>query len=53
MCAASGAARRLASYASGKPEWETVLDLDALAAAEKANWVWKGAQCARPPSGAA
>ena len=38
----------LESYASGSPEWETVLDLDALAAAEKANWVWKGAQCARP-----
>jgi prolyl oligopeptidase len=38
----------LESYASGKPEWETVLDLDALAASEKANWVWKGAQCARP-----
>lgn len=36
------------SYASGKPEWETVLDLDALATSEKANWVWKGAQCARP-----
>jgi len=36
------------SYASGKPQWETVLDLDALAASEKANWVWKGAQCARP-----
>jgi prolyl oligopeptidase len=38
----------LASYASGNPEWETVLDLDALASAEKANWVWKGAQCSRP-----
>jgi prolyl oligopeptidase len=38
----------LASYSTGKPEWETVLDLDALAAAEKANWVWKGVQCARP-----
>jgi prolyl oligopeptidase len=38
----------LASYASGNPEWETVLDLDALATAENANWVWKGAQCARP-----
>ena len=38
----------LESYASGKPEWETVLDLDALTASEKANWVWKGAQCARP-----
>ena len=38
----------LEGYASGKPEWETVLDLDRLAAAEKANWVWKGAICARP-----
>jgi prolyl oligopeptidase len=38
----------VASYASGQPSWETVLDLDALAAAEKANWVWKGASCARP-----
>jgi prolyl oligopeptidase len=36
------------SYATGKPEWETVFDLDALAASENANWVWKGAQCARP-----
>ncbi|HYX45707.1 MAG TPA: prolyl oligopeptidase family serine peptidase [Sphingomicrobium sp.] len=36
------------SYATGNPQWETVLDLDALAASEKANWVWKGAQCARP-----
>jgi prolyl oligopeptidase len=38
----------LTSYAAGKPEWQTVLDLDALAAAEKANWVWKGSDCARP-----
>ena len=36
------------SYGSGKPQWETVLDLDALATSEKANWVWKGAQCSRP-----
>src|SRR5579884_2776954 len=35
-------------YATGHPHWETVLDLDALSAAEKANWVWKGADCARP-----
>jgi prolyl oligopeptidase len=35
-------------YATGHPQWETVLDLDALAAEEKANWVWKGADCARP-----
>ena len=38
----------LASYSTGNPQWETVLDLDALAASEKANWVWKGAQCSRP-----
>jgi prolyl oligopeptidase len=38
----------LESYSSGNPQWETVLDLDALATSEKANWVWKGAQCARP-----
>jgi len=38
----------VADYASGSPHWETVLDLDALAKAEKANWVWKGATCARP-----
>jgi prolyl oligopeptidase len=38
----------LESYSSGNPQWETVLDLDALASAEKANWVWKGASCARP-----
>ena len=36
------------SYATATPQWETVLDLDALATAEKANWVWKGA-CLRAP----
>ena len=38
----------LADYSSGNPHWETVLDLDALAAADKVSWVWKGASCARP-----
>jgi prolyl oligopeptidase len=38
----------IADYASGQPSWETVIDLDALASADKANWVWKGASCARP-----
>ncbi len=38
----------LAGYRSGKPDWTTVLDLDALAAREHANWVWKGADCAAP-----
>ena len=40
---------RVASPASydqgGSPAWKTVLDLDRLAAAERANWVWKGASC--------
>jgi prolyl oligopeptidase len=38
----------LASYRSRTPAWTTVLDLDSLARAEKANWVWKGADCAMP-----
>ena len=37
-----------ASFATAAPAWETVLDLDALAAVDKANWVWKGANCERP-----
>ncbi|MGD8327216.1 MAG: prolyl oligopeptidase family serine peptidase [Sphingomonadales bacterium] len=35
----------LASYESEKPEWELVIDLDALAKDEGKNWVWKGANC--------
>jgi prolyl oligopeptidase len=35
----------LASYRTAEPQWETVLDLDALATAEHANWIWKGADC--------
>jgi prolyl oligopeptidase len=38
----------LASYRTASPNWTTVLDLDALARAENANWVWKGAQCQEP-----
>jgi len=37
-----------ASYATVAPTWETVLDLDKLSADEKANWVWKGANCPPP-----
>ena len=37
-----------ASFATAAPVWQTVIDLDALATAEKANWVWKGARCSRP-----
>jgi prolyl oligopeptidase len=39
----------LAEYRKPQPAWETVLDLDALGAAEKENWVWKGATCFGPP----
>ena len=38
----------LASYKTSEPEWETVLDLDALAAAEDENWVWKGIRYLSP-----
>jgi prolyl oligopeptidase len=43
--------RRVAvdGYRKAEPEWETVLDLDALAAQEKENWVWKAPACLRPP----
>jgi prolyl oligopeptidase len=32
----------LEEYRKAEPNWETVLDLDKLADAEKENWVWKG-----------
>ena len=38
----------LAGYRSAVPTWTTVIDLDTLAAAEHANWVWQGAVCAWP-----
>ena len=42
--------RRMAmdDYLSGSSDWETVLDLDALAEAEGEDWVFKGASCLRP-----
>ncbi|MFN3463978.1 MAG: prolyl oligopeptidase family serine peptidase [Terricaulis sp.] len=37
---------RLDAFArDGNPQWETVLDIDAIAAAENANWVFKGIDC--------
>jgi prolyl oligopeptidase len=33
----------LAEYRKDAPQWETVLDLDALGQLEGENWVWKGA----------
>ncbi len=41
----------LAGYAAAAPPWEVLLDVDALAAADKANWVFKGAQCRWPDYG--
>ncbi len=41
----------LESYRNDDPEWETILDIDALAAAEDANWVFKGANCHLPGDG--
>ena len=35
----------LDSYGTDAPEWETIVDFDALAAEEDKNWVYKGANC--------
>ena len=37
-----------ASYRTATPQWQTLLDLDALSKAEGKNWIWKGADCLRP-----
>ncbi|MEM6827990.1 MAG: prolyl oligopeptidase family serine peptidase [Pseudomonadota bacterium] len=36
------------SYKTDNPEWETVLDIDALAEAEGKEWVYKGSTCLPP-----
>ena len=38
----------LDEYRKASPAWETVLDLDSLAKAEKQNWVWQGADMLPP-----
>ena len=38
----------LESYQTDEPEWETVLDIDALAEAEGREWVYKGSSCLPP-----
>ena len=38
----------LASYRTASPEWETVLDVDALAKADGKAWVWHDADCLPP-----
>lgn len=37
-----------ASWRAGTPAWETVLDIDQLAAREGKNWVYQGASCLDP-----
>jgi prolyl oligopeptidase len=41
----------LDEYRKAEPRWETVIDLDALGAAEHENWVWHGADCLRESDG--
>ncbi|MEY4707880.1 MAG: hypothetical protein RJB58_1603 [Pseudomonadota bacterium] len=36
----------IASYQTASPDWQVLLDIDALARDEKENWVFKGAGCA-------
>jgi prolyl oligopeptidase len=36
------------SYVTDAPEWDVVLDLDALSELEGKNWVWRGADCLAP-----
>jgi len=38
----------LASYRSADPEWETLLDIDALVEAEGVPWAFKGVDCLEP-----
>ncbi|MFD4377736.1 prolyl oligopeptidase family protein [Streptomyces sp. NPDC058486] len=38
----------LEQYRKDAPEWETLLDVDALAEAEGEKWVWAGARVRRP-----
>jgi prolyl oligopeptidase len=38
----------LAAFAAGKPEWRTLIDIDAMSKADSKNWVFKGATCLSP-----
>jgi prolyl oligopeptidase len=38
----------LAKFQTPDPQWDTVLDIDKLAADEKENWVWHGVSCLYP-----
>ncbi|RLA02672.1 MAG: S9 family peptidase [Gammaproteobacteria bacterium] len=38
----------LASFTSGAPQWQTVLDIDKLSQKESTKWVFKGMSCLEP-----
>jgi prolyl oligopeptidase len=38
----------LDEYRKAQPQWDVLLDLDALAKAEGENWVWAGSNCLAP-----
>jgi prolyl oligopeptidase len=38
----------LAAYIDGKPQWRTLIDVDALGKTEGKSWVWHGADCLPP-----
>lgn len=38
----------LAAFAAGKPQWRTLLDIDAMSKAEGKQWAFKGATCLSP-----
>ena len=38
----------MAEYQKAEPQWETVIDVDALGQQENVNWVWHGANCLYP-----
>ncbi|HYD35988.1 MAG TPA: S9 family peptidase, partial [Allosphingosinicella sp.] len=38
----------LVAYRSGKPQWRTLIDVDALGKKEGKSWVWHGADCLAP-----
>ncbi|MES2137538.1 MAG: prolyl oligopeptidase family serine peptidase [Pseudomonadota bacterium] len=38
----------LAAFAAGKPQWRTLLDIDAMSKADGKQWAFKGATCLSP-----
>jgi prolyl oligopeptidase len=38
----------LADFASGHPQWRTLIDIDAMSKADNKKWVFKGATCLSP-----